>query len=151
VIKQVPDLVILTGHLTRYPPGPMPGVPGAWVWDLVFVTTEHCVHQNPHTCTMLEYLLGGPLGLTAPFGHSQTQQCLTTHQPPRTFFTPFGPIHYALCMFISPLVKLSTVPNTYISLGQGKSCSFVQFICKANVERIIEALGSYLMEAVRLT
>jgi len=46
-------------------------------------------------------------------------------------------------MFISPLVKLSTVPNTYISLGQGKSCGFVQFVRKADVERGIGALGGY--------
>jgi len=46
-------------------------------------------------------------------------------------------------MIISPLVKLSTVPNTYISLGQGKSCGFVQFVRKAGVERVIEALGGH--------
>jgi len=92
---------------------------------------------------MLEYLLGGPLGPTAPLEPSQSQRCLKTHRPPRTFFTPFGPIHYPLRMFISPLVKLSTVPNTYISLGQGKSCGFVQFLYKADVERVLEALGGH--------
>ena len=40
VIERVPDSVILTGCLTRYPPGPVPSVPGARVWDLVFVTIE---------------------------------------------------------------------------------------------------------------
>jgi len=46
-------------------------------------------------------------------------------------------------MIISLLVKLSTVPNTYISLGQGKSSGFVQFVCNADVERVIEALGGH--------
>ena len=40
VTKRVPDTVILTGRLTRYPPGPVPGVPGARVWDPAFVTIE---------------------------------------------------------------------------------------------------------------
>jgi len=38
--RMVPDSVLLTRRLTWYPPGPVPGMPSAQVWDLVFVTTE---------------------------------------------------------------------------------------------------------------
>ena len=46
-------------------------------------------------------------------------------------------------MFISPLVKLSFVPDTYVSLGPTKPCGFVQFVCKADAKRVIGALGGY--------
>jgi len=46
-------------------------------------------------------------------------------------------------MFISPLVRLSIIPNTYISLGPIKLCGFVQFVRKADAQRVIEAPGGY--------
>jgi len=46
-------------------------------------------------------------------------------------------------MFISPLVRLSIVPNTYVSLGPTKLCGFVQFVRKAGAPRVVEAPGGY--------
>ncbi|KIM20039.1 hypothetical protein M408DRAFT_82636, partial [Serendipita vermifera MAFF 305830] len=49
---------------------------------------------------------------------------LISEETLRTFFAPFGAIHY-------------------VNVPPGKSCGFVQYVRKSDAERAIEALGGF--------
>ena len=116
MIKQVPDPVILTRHLTQYPPGPVPSVPSAWVWDPVFVTTEHSGHEGLHVglpaCTTLELVF-------CPIEYHHFLSCPNVKN---LFWSPC-PLHTfdlaVLNSFHDFLLNLSFLQNIDIFVPQG--------------------------------
>ncbi|KIM20034.1 hypothetical protein M408DRAFT_82634, partial [Serendipita vermifera MAFF 305830] len=102
---------------------------------------------NPHAKAQLETILGGSIGpLTGdlngtpgPVEHKPNVppsdplnttvfvgglSPLISEETLRTFFAPFGAIHY-------------------VKVPPGKSCGFVQYVRKSDAERAIEALGGF--------
>ncbi|PVF99527.1 hypothetical protein CPB86DRAFT_703059 [Serendipita vermifera] len=91
---------------------------------------QQWLHANPQARSQLETILGSgndpivpsdPLNTTVFVGGLSP---LISEETLRTFFAPFGAIHY-------------------VKVPPGKSCGFVQFVRKSDAERAIEALSGF--------
>ncbi|KIM21689.1 hypothetical protein M408DRAFT_29333, partial [Serendipita vermifera MAFF 305830] len=129
-------------HYPAYRGGPVlppPGMSNAQI--------QQWLIANPHAKSQLETILGGSIGpLTGdlngtpgPVEHKPNVppsdplnttvfvgglSPLISEETLRTFFAPFGAVHY-------------------VKVPPGKSCGFVQYVRKSDAERAIEALGGF--------
>ncbi|KAG8796539.1 RRM protein [Serendipita sp. 398] len=150
MIAKIAQLANTVGHGPQYPPYrsgvaqflPSPGLSNAQI--------RQWLMENPQAKSQLESVLGGS-GNTSPGGNDNTSGSITggsgggsmspsdpmnttvfvgglspliSEDTLRTFFAPFGDIHY-------------------VKVPPGKSCGFVQFVKKADAERAIEGLSGF--------
>lgn len=91
---------------------------------------QQWLHDNPQARAQLETLLGNGNDPLVPSDPQNTTvfvgglSPLISEETLRTFFAPFGAIHY-------------------VKVPPGKSCGFVQFVKKSDAERAIEALSGF--------
>src|SRR5258706_483195 len=161
-------------HGQHRPQGPYPTNPGILPPPgLTPAQIQHWAHQNPHTRTVLEHLLGGAPDPTAPSDPLNTTVCINPLTAAATTLIqvslglcwwPFAPylrehpkdllralwtdplrkfISHLWCIFFSFLFTILSSSLSQVKVPPGKSCGFVQFVRKADAERAIEALSGY--------
>ena len=73
---------------------------------------------------------------------------LISEETLRTFFAPFGEIHYVRCTPLSLCVPLIVLSQVKVPVG--KHCGFVQFVRKPDAERAIEKMQGFPIGGSRI-
>ncbi|KAG2155073.1 uncharacterized protein EDB93DRAFT_1248026 [Suillus bovinus] len=75
---------------------------------------------------------------------------LISEETLRTFFTPFGEIHYVRALFLYYWWEAHVAVSVQVKVPVGKHCGFVQFVRKADAERAIEKMQGFPIGGSRI-
>jgi RNA recognition motif-containing protein len=118
-----------------------------------YLMTEESLKHHAHARAILGNLMG-PNGeqLTSNDPYNTTVfvgglSPLISEETLRTFFSPFGDIHYVCSL---PLLIAEILTPSKVKVPVGKHCGFVQFVRKADAERAIEKMQGFPIGGSRI-